>query len=160
MIEETAIVVAIEGEQALLQTQRRSACHSCSVKQGCGTSVLAKVVGTRSSQISVDNTLQAQVGDEVLLGIQENALVSGSLLVYALPLVMLLIFAMAAEALAGWLGWQQELFSITAGAVGFIASIYLIRFGLDKTALKQRIQPHMLRIVSLAADRHDIMLAP
>lgn len=160
MIEETAIVVAIEGEQALLQTQRRSSCQSCSVKQGCGTSVLAKVVGTRSSQISVNNTLQAQVGDEVLLGIQEHALVSGSLLVYALPLVLLLVFALLGEAVAQWLGWQQELLVILSAALGFLLSIFIIRFGLDKTALKQQIQPHMLRIVSPAADRHDIMLAP
>ena len=160
MIEETAIVVAIEGEQALLQTQRRSACQSCSVKQGCGTSVLAKVVGTRSTQISVKNHLQARVGDEVLLGIEENALVQGSLLVYALPLVMMLVFAVAGEWLAQTLGWEHELFAILAAALGFVVAVFMIRFGLNKTGLKRQIQPHMLRIVSAAADRHDMMLAP
>ena len=160
MIEETAIVVALEGDRALLQTQRRSACQSCSVKQGCGTSVLAKVVGTRSSQISVENSLQAQVGDEVLLGIEEHALVRGSLLVYALPLLMMLAFALLGEGLAQWLAWQHELMIIVAAGLGLLASIFVIRFGLDRTALKQQIQPHMLRIVSPAADRRDIMLAP
>lgn len=160
MIEETAVVIAIEGDQALLQTQRRSACQSCSVKQGCGTSVLAKVVGARSSQISVDNSLQAKVGDEVLLGIQENALVRGSLLVYALPLLMMLVFALLGEGLGQWLGWQHELLIIVFALLGLLGSGWVIRYGLHRSALKQQIQPHMLRIVSPGAGRRDIMLAP
>lgn len=160
MIEETATVVAIEGEQVLVQTRRQSTCQSCSVKQGCGTSVLAKVVGNRSSQISVDNILGARVGDEVLLGIEENALVKGSLLVYALPLLLMLVFALVGEALAEAMGWQSELSVVLFAVAGFALSAFGIRFGLHRSALKQQIQPHMIRIVSQDSAGRDIMLAP
>lgn len=160
MIEETATIVAVQGDQALVQTQRRSSCQACSVKQGCGTSVLAKVVGTRSSQMSIDNVLDAQVGDEVLLGIEENALVKGSLLVYALPLIMMLVFAVAAEAIVGMQGWQNDLLALAAGVVGFVSSVFLVRYALYRTALKQQIQPRMLRILSHGKNPHDMMLAP
>ena len=52
------------------------------------------------------------------------------------------------------------IFVILAAVLGFIIAVFMIRFGLNKTGLKRQIQPHMLRIVSAAADRHDIMLAP
>ena len=160
MIEEKALVVAIEGEDVLLQTQRRSACQSCSVKQGCGTSVLSKVIGKRSSQILVANTLHADVGDEVVIGINDNALVKGSLLVYALPLILLITGALLGELLAHSYSLNAELMSIVAGAAGFVLAMILIPYGLSGTRLKTDIQPHMLSISHKARNDHDILMAP
>ena len=160
MIEEKAVVISVEGEHVLLQTQRRSSCQSCSVKQGCGTSVLAKVVGQRSSQILVENILNAGIGDEVVLGINDNALVKGSLLIYALPLILLLAGALIGELWAQAYGFNAELMSIIAGVGGFIFSIFLIRFGLLKTKFHDEIQPHMLHISHHATVDHDILMAP
>ena len=160
MIEENAIVVAIEGEYALVQTQRRSACQSCSVKQGCGTSVLSKVVGQRSSQIRVSNSLDAHIGDEVLLGIKENALVQGSLLVYALPLVSMLLFAVLGELWAKSRGLDNEVVIIIFAVIGFMLSMLLIRIGFTGSHLKKQIQPQMLRIIRSADNQRDTMLAP
>lgn len=160
MVEEKAMVVAIEGEDVLLQTQRRSACQSCSVKQGCGTSVLAKVVGQRSSQILVLNTLDANVGDEVIIGINDNALVKGSLLIYAVPLIFLLTGALLGELWAHTYGFNAELASIVSAVVGFLLAMVLIRYSLYKTQFKNEIQPHLLRIIHKARDAHDILMAP
>ena len=71
MIEEHARVVAVQGDTALLQTQRQSSCGSCEVKSGCGTSVLAGIVGQKMTQLKVQNTLNARPGDEVVLGFGE-----------------------------------------------------------------------------------------
>ncbi len=147
MIEETAFVVAVEGDYALLQTQRRSACQSCSVKQGCGTSVLSRVVGQRSTQLSVLNTLSAQVGDEVIIGLEENALVHGSLLVYSLPLLMLLLFAVLGEYWAKSQGLGSEWIVIVSATLGFLLSLLVIRLGFFNSKLSRRIQPQMLRRV-------------
>ena len=160
MIEEQATVVAVEGDYALLQTERKSTCQSCSVQKGCGTSVLSKVVGQRSSQVRVDNTLNVSIGDLVLLGIKENALVQGSLLVYALPLVFMLVFAVVAEISATSFGIRNELLVIVAALLGFAVSIVVIRFGFYRTGLKQRIQPIMLRIIQQHSAKQDTMLAP
>lgn len=160
MIEERARVVAIEGDRALVQTQRRSACQSCSVKSGCGSSVLSTVVGTRSTQLSVENTLNASLGDEVLLGMDENAMVQGSFLVYALPLLMLLVFALIGEQWAGAQQLNVELVSIVSGIAGFLIALWVTRYSVNKTRLKHQIQPHMLRIIQSASGRHDTMLAP
>lgn len=160
MIEEKAIVVAIENEYALVQTQRRSACQSCSVKQGCGTSVLSKVVGKKVSQIRIDNTLNVNIGDEVLLGIEDNALVQGSLLMYALPLVFLLFFAVVGEFIANSYGLHSETTSIVFGLVGFIVAIFVTRIFVSKSVLRTKIQPRMLRIINHATSDGETILAP
>jgi len=147
MIEETAIVSAVQGDYALLQTQRRSACQSCSVKQGCGTSVLSRVVGKKSTQLSVLNTLSVQVGDEVVIGLEENALVQGSLLVYTLPLLMLLLSAVLGEYWASSQGLNTEWAAIIFAVLGFFLSLLVIRLGFFGSKLSQRIQPQMLRRV-------------
>jgi sigma-E factor negative regulatory protein RseC len=148
MIEERARVVAVDGDSVLLQTQRQSSCGSCEVKSGCGTSVLAGIVGQKVTQLKLPNTLGAKPGDEVLLGMSENALVTGSLLVYMIPLVMLLLGALTGELVATQLGMDAELMPVVGGALGFVLAILLVRGLLHKTATGLQMQPVMLRILA------------
>lgn len=143
MIEETALVLEVRDQQALLQTQRKSACQSCSVKSGCGTSTLSKVVGKRSSQFIVDNTLDVHAGDQVVVAIDENALVQGSLLIYLLPLLFMLAAGIFAE-----LFFSIELVTILFSMVGFALSLFIVHYTLPRSALKKSIQPHLLRRVT------------
>ena len=140
MIEETALVLEVTPHKALLQTLRKAACESCSVKAGCGTSSLAKVVGKRSSQFTVDNTLNLNPGDQVVVAIEENALVQGSLLMYLLPLLMMLGFGMLADTVFG-----NELVTILSTAMGLFVSIVVARFVLAVSGLKASFQPHLIR---------------
>lgn len=140
MIEETAEVVAIKGQQALLQTERKSACQSCSVKSGCGTSTIAKVVGKRSTQIVVENTLNLSAGDHVVVAIEEAALVQGSLLVYLLPLVLMLFGGAMADYL-----WDNEGLTVLVSLTGLAFSIFVVRYLLQVSGLKNAIQPHLIR---------------
>ncbi len=160
MIEEIAQVVAVDGDTVLCQTQRRSSCHSCSVKQGCGTSVLSKVVGQRSSQIRIRNTLNAKVGDEVVLGIEENALVQGSLLMYTLPLLVMIASALLAQLWLESQGVSSELPVMLAALVGLILALFGVRYWMQKGALKTHIQPHILRITHTSSGARDTILAP
>lgn len=140
MIEETAIVVDIKDGKLLLETQRQSACQSCSVKSACGTSTLAKVVGNRSSQFIVDKTFEVQVGDQVIVAIEENALVQGSLLIYLLPIIIMLGFGLFAD-----LMFSNELFTIVMSATGLLISIFVVRTLLSISDFKRSIQPQLIR---------------
>jgi len=142
MIEESAIVIDVKDQQVLLQTQRKNACQSCSVKSGCGTSTLSKVVGKRSSQFVVENTLQLKIGDQVIVAIEENALVQGSLLIYLLPLLMMLGSGMLFEMM-----FNLEWLTILAAVSGLLFSMYVVRFILKQSYLKEAIQPHLVRRV-------------
>lgn len=148
MVTEKAQVVAVEGDTALLQAQRQSTCGSCAVKSGCGTSVLASVVGQKVTQLKVRNTLGARPGDEVLLGMADHALVTGSLLVYMIPLVMLLLGALAGEGLVHYLGMDAEFTPMAGGIAGFALAVWVVRILLRKTSAGAQMQPVMLRILT------------
>jgi len=97
MVEEQAQVVDIKGDQLVLQAQTKSACGSCSANKGCGTSVLSKVVGRKFTHFQAKNDVDANIGDTVIVGISEDALLKGSTMIYIVPVLMMLFFALMAE---------------------------------------------------------------
>ena len=140
MIEETAIVIDVNEQQVLLQTQRKSACQSCSVKSGCGTSTLAKVVGKRSSRFTVEKKFDVESGDSVIIAIDENALVQGSLLIYLFPLVFMMLAGIVAEYL-----FATELVTILSVVLSFVCAMIFVRFVISVSTLKKSVQPHIVR---------------
>lgn len=128
MIEETATVIQCEGELAWVETVRKSACEACSVKKGCGTSVLASVVGNKPTRLRVVNECHAQVGDEVTIGIHESAMLRGAMLVYMVPILVMFGFALLAELLANQLLFSStETFVILAGLAGLVAGLLWVK---------------------------------
>lgn len=124
MIEERGRVLSVEHDAVWVETLRRSACDSCQARNGCGQSVLQRLgLGARSGFIRVLNPQQRhrfRVGDEIVIGIPEHAVLHGSFMVYLVPLVMLFAGAL----LAHFLGAAEGLI-ILAGfsgmGVGFAA---------------------------------------
>jgi len=112
MIRERGRVVAVKGDKVWVQTIRASACESCSARSGCGQRVLASATSGRANQVLVSNHLNARVGDEVTVAIEESALLSASLLVYALPLVLMILGAVIGQQ---WLPGQDA--GAIAGAI-------------------------------------------
>lgn len=90
MIEEQAVVVGIEHDQALLEIVRSQPCGICGQTRGCGVSLWGRLLGHRNSAFRADNTIHASPGDCVVVGIDEQALLTGSLLVYGVPLLAVL----------------------------------------------------------------------
>jgi len=147
MIEEFGKVVAVDKNWAWVQTERKTVCGQCSASKGCGTSVLANVLGKKSNAIAVVKTLPVQIGDEVIIGIEENSLVKGSLLIYALPLILLIAFGMLGEVVSA-----QVLLSNTDGLtvlfaiLGLAAGFFWLRRISSQIRLDPRYQPKLLQI--------------
>ena len=128
MIEEVATVIECSDEQAVLEAQRQSTCGSCSAKAGCGTAVFAKTLGKKSSQIMVDNTHNLQVGDKVLVGLHENALLLGSFVIYLLPLLVMFAFAVLGDLLMAHLfNVESELLVICFALTGFVMAMGFVK---------------------------------
>jgi sigma-E factor negative regulatory protein RseC len=128
VIEETALVISCDGDMAQVEAERRATCGACSERDGCGTSLLVRTLGRQAVQMLVRNPLQVQPGERVVVGVGEKGLVQASLLVYALPLAGLILFAilgqLAAERLLPAAG---ELPSILCGLLGLTAGLALAR---------------------------------
>jgi sigma-E factor negative regulatory protein RseC len=129
MIEETATVVKCEGEFAWVEAQRQTTCGNCAANKGCGTSVLAKVVGKKAARMRAINPIEAQVGDTVIVGMNEAALLKGSLAVYLFPLLFMMLFAITGNVVARQMHWQAEPVVILFAVAGLlVAGIWLRRF--------------------------------
>ncbi len=128
MLEETASVVRVDDREVWVETQRRSTCSSCAVEKGCGTATLAKFLGRRRTIVRVLSDLPLAVGDQVVIGIREQALVRGSLAVYAVPLLLLLAGAIIGELGAGQGLWNSaEAASVLLGAGGLVTGLLWLK---------------------------------
>ncbi len=153
MLEEIAQVVAIEGREVWVETQRRSSCASCSAHAGCGTSVLAKVLGQRRSRVRVLSDMPLRVGDQVVIGIREQALVRGSLAIYAVPIVLLLLGALAGRLGAERLLWSSaEAASVVLGVAGLAGGFLWVRRFTSRVRSDRNYQPVVLRRAGAAPD--------
>lgn len=122
MIEERARVLSVEQGAAWVETIRRSACDTCQARNGCGQSVLQRLgLGARHGFIRVlSRGADCRVGDEVLIGIPEHAVVQGSALVYLAPLVALFAGSLAAQASGAAEPWVI-LAGLSGLGIGFAA---------------------------------------
>jgi sigma-E factor negative regulatory protein RseC len=121
-------VVACEEGFAIVETQAQAACGGCQAKSGCSTSVISGLFRRRRNRLKVLNPIQAVPGQQVIIGLQEQALVSISLVAYLLPLLSLLLGAIGLqEAAAQWQWHGGELASIIGGLSGLTLGLYLLK---------------------------------
>lgn len=146
MVEQQATVITVEGDQLVLEAQTQSSCQACEVKSGCGTSVLSKWVGKKFTRFYAKNTVGANAGDQVVVGLSEAALVQGSLAIYFLPLLGMIVFALAADILVSSGGSHDLIVALSAFA-GFGAALVACRVYLANDRLKDNLTPIVLRKV-------------
>lgn len=146
MIHETGTVISTSGTEAWVQTIRESACQSCSARHGCGQKALAGLTSGQSRQIRVANTLNARPGDQVTVAIEESALLRASLLVYALPLVTMVI----ATALAGAMMPGRDGLAMISALVGLGVGLGVARWYSRRDS--GRWQPVMGRLIPARAE--------
>ena len=107
MIEERAVILSLESETfslnssaanstATLEIERKIACGLCGQTRGCGNSIWGKLFAHQSTAFKAQNRINAKVGDSVIVGINESALLKSALLLYILPLATMLIGAILA----------------------------------------------------------------
>lgn len=96
MIEEHAVVVGIEQDVAMLEVVRRTPCGLCGQTRGCGISLWGRLFGHKPNIFRALNEINARVGDSVIVGIAEQALLTSALTVYGVPLLTLLAGALLA----------------------------------------------------------------
>lgn len=147
MIEEQGRVVALEKGAVWVETLRKSTCSSCSANAGCGQGLLDKLgVEGRRGHVRALCDLHLSVGDAVVIGVREDLLVRGSLLVYLVPLLGLF----AAALLAHWLTLGEPLVIVCAFS-GFLVAWFLVRWYSARVAGDPALQPVVLRALLTGA---------
>ena len=145
MIEEEAQVIEVKGNALMLQAQTQSACGSCSANKGCGTSLLAKVVGRKFTHFQAENSVNAVVGDTVIVGIPEDALLKGSLVMYVLPIAGMLVFAVLADYLLLIDMQFRDLSTAASGIMGLVLGSLMAKSYFQRHSSVKLFSPVVLR---------------
>ncbi|WP_373185482.1 SoxR reducing system RseC family protein [Halopseudomonas sp.] len=141
MIEERGKVLSIESGAVWVETIRQSTCGSCQARAGCGQALLQRLgSGARSGFIRVLSDQPLAVGDEVIIGLPEDAVLKASALMYVLPLLMLFMFA-----LIGDLVGLAEPWLILVAAVGLAAGFVTAGWYTRRARSNPAYHPRVLR---------------
>jgi sigma-E factor negative regulatory protein RseC len=89
LIETPAQVTRVEGETAWVTSKAPSSCGACGGK-GCGSSLFSRVWHPDEPEYRVDNPIGAEVGEPVVVGLPDGALLRAALASYGKPLLLVL----------------------------------------------------------------------
>ncbi len=133
MLETRAVVIRLEGNEALVESRQGGGCGHCDSENGCGSSKLSQLFGTRPRRFRVRNDANAQIGTEVQVTLAEGVLLRSAVLMYILPLLLLL----GGGALAGQMttdAASADGYAAAGGLLGLVLGFVLARW----LALHQR----------------------
>jgi len=146
MITEQAIVISCDKNETWIETQRKSSCGQCSANKGCGTSVLSKVLGNKFSTMKAINKIDAQVGDKVVVALNEASLLKGAFMTYMLPLLYIFAFALLGQFCASLFSLENnELLVIIFAAFGFYLGIKKLKRFSASIANDEAFQPVIIK---------------
>jgi sigma-E factor negative regulatory protein RseC len=147
MIEQIATVVEFEGDAVWVETQRHSACGACAMNKGCGAGLFARAFRFSSPRLKVRHAHDVEVGDRVVIGVDEQALVRGSFAAYIMPILFMLGFAIAGETLIAGMLTQvaPDVVAILSGMVGLAAGLMWLRRHSQSIGDDRRYQPLILQ---------------
>ena len=146
MSEELATVVAIEGDHAWVECERRSACSGCQQQSSCGTGTVAKAFPLKAPRLRVRLTVEVRIGQQVRLGIPQASLLRGAALVYVLPLFCLLVGALLGQLWLVPLLSGGEGITILCCLLGGVLGFLLVRYFSNRLD-QGRYGPQMLGVV-------------
>lgn len=152
MIEEYAIVTGRIGAQATLEIERRTACGLCGQKRGCGNATWGKLLGHNSHSFTAENPVNANVGDSVVVGIDEQAVLNSTFYLYVVPLIAMLIGTVLADSF-----FNNQFYVILGAAVGLVLGFlwvkgHLIGHNKSGIAYSKKYQAVILRFADDEAD--------
>ncbi len=126
MIEELALVVKVDQQRVWVASAQRVGCGGCSQKTGCTTQALAGVFKKKLVAVEVDSANRLNVGDTVVVAIDEGVLLLATLLLYLFPLIALFTGA----GLVNWLlpdGSRNADMWIAGGAItALLLSLWVV----------------------------------
>jgi len=146
MLKETGRVVAIDKTSVWVETINQSTCGSCSAEKGCGQSTLAKWSAKESYlRVLLDgrDPDSVKINDSITVGIPEDVIVKGSLLLYCLPIALMLLGAVLGDFI-----FKTEPASVAGAFIGItLGGIFVSAFSKFKRN-DRRSQPIIVELIS------------
>lgn len=140
MTETQATVTALDGSYAIVRTEQQGGCGRCNEPGGCGGNNLVQMMCASPREYRVLNPDGAKVGDTVTVSVAEGAVSRSAMLMYAFPLVSLLLGTIIGSVLSAGSDWA----AVAGGTIGLAASWLVVAKRTRGAAADNRLQPTIL----------------
>ncbi len=127
MIQTRAVIIRLQGKDALVESTQGGGCGNCDSENGCSSGKLSQLFCSKPRRFLVRNDTNAPVGTLVEVAVPDGVLLYSALLMYLLPLVFLIVGAMAAVHWADDAS-SSDAYSAIGGLIGLILGFLLVRF--------------------------------
>jgi sigma-E factor negative regulatory protein RseC len=144
MLREQGIVEKISSWRAVVRVQPSLSCAGCEARGAC------EVHGDKKLLVEVRNDLEAKVGDTVEISMPSGSVLKVSLLVYALPIVGLILGALSAGIWAGAFHIPSTPASLIGAGAGLAVSVMVLRWFDRSVRSKPQYSPRMTRLLRKA----------
>ena len=137
MIVELGRVLERDGDRAWVQCATRLGCPRCAEGKGCGAGLWSGLSGVGSHSLPARVRIpDIHPGDDVVLGVEERALIQAAVYLYGVPLVSMLSSVLAVHALAA-----GELWTVVSALAGLAAGFALSRKLTSRAESESRYHP-------------------
>ncbi len=121
MSQEHGIVVEVRNNKISVQTDIPAECGSCSSRGGC-----ASLMG-KSRVVTMENTLNASVGDAVVFVIHERSVLFSSVVLYFIPVVLFIAGLATGGMIRIFPSLGRDIVMGITGLAGLLISLVIIR---------------------------------
>lgn len=154
LIEGIARVVRIDGNMAWFEPEQTTSCGHCASSAACGITAATgsgSGLGSIARRIEfrrfpLDNAQQLMVGERVVVGVGQRALLKASATAYGLPLVSALIAGIATQAALG-----DDLATLCGMGAGLAGGLLIANAIARRLAARGELSPRFLRRAGHAA---------
>ncbi len=122
LVLESAKVVAVEPGGAWLEAGASTGCANCRAGKGCGVSIFQRLFRLPRHKVYLPTSESLSVGDHVVVGMSQRALLQASLWLYLAPLLGLLAGAIISDLLLG-----TEAVTVIGAFTGLVGMLGFVR---------------------------------
>lgn len=140
LLTKTGVVKAVQGRMALVMTRLEPECESCKAKGAC-TSLGG---GGANTEIRARNTVGAEPGDVVTIGIRGSSVLKASFLVYMLPILAMIGGIVLGHFLSRLTSVDKNVLVGVLGLLAFSGAFVWLKKNSDKFSSKQEFIPEII----------------
>ena len=142
MLATRAIVISVDGKQAVVESLEGGGCGKGDSENGCGSSKLSQLFCSEPRRFRVRNEADAQVGATVQITLEDGVLLRSAALIYFMPLVLLFIGAVLGSQSAS--ETNRDAYAALGGVAGLLTGFVLVKIYSGRQRLLSVAQPVIL----------------
>lgn len=142
MITEEGVVTRATRETAWVKTVKPKACETCEAGDSCEV-----LQGKEELNFEVPNTLNADEGDRVVVGLRTGSLLFLTFMLYIFPVLFLVAGAFSGNAAARFFQIDRVSASVVTAGIFFAVSLFLLKRLNDTVAGQWKHKPVLVKFL-------------